>query len=177
MVSARDILQSYGKDGLKDMQLDGEYLLEAFKGNGNPTQGGKGSVNINFRVVSGPAKGQEIYQMFVMSPGSEFAVKQWFKQMDMMGFTQEIINATDPSDEEIAARIVADKVRVKAIIKYDDTYGNKIKKMTESVVKAKPSAKGKAASAASTEDGSVNTEKAEAADSIAADDEIDWSAE
>lgn len=64
-----------------------------------------------FKVLAGPSAGRTVWRNFVVSPESPAAMARFFKDMDTLNVPRAYF-ASEPSDEQIAQRMVGVKVQI-----------------------------------------------------------------
>lgn len=92
------------------------------------TMTGKKMWNIEFTVAEGPSQGRKAWTNQVLSPENATALSIFFRQMAAMGLDNDYF-ATEPSPEEIAAKLIATgaAVIIEVVTRKDDATRNDIK--------------------------------------------------
>lgn len=92
------------------------------------TSTGKKMWNIEFTVAEGPSQGRKAWTNQVLSPENATALSIFFRQMAAMGLDSDYF-ATEPSPEDIAAKLIATgaPVTIEVVSRKDDPTRNDIK--------------------------------------------------
>ena len=108
-----------GGEGGADGWTAGVYLAEAETCELTKTKGGdKYQVVVKFRFIGGAVDGRKLTKRFVITPGSDVAMKMFLRQMAALGITKEIAAQLgwNIAPERIAAIIVGKRCNAKVKI-------------------------------------------------------------